>query len=211
MYVCMYVLPEPLLPSFPSTNTTSSPPLPSPPYSLGLTVGTIIYLLFPSECDGEDNHVPPLLYSSLLIFNLTLFLVLISDAAIFSISLRGKIYDDKSRRHLPRAIEVRVLLNVVELVVLIVTTVGVFSPTVGGEAIECKDYRDGPLIFAKVIICIMWVALVVGTLSRVIALDPLGCCTPGLLDEVEDLGELGKETDEEGFLLPAKVGKEDEL
>ena len=168
--------------------------------------------LFPSECDGEDNRVPPLLYSSLLVFNLTLFLVLISDAAIFSISLRGKIHDSTlSRKHLPRAIEVRIVLNVVEFVVLIVTTVGVFSPTVGGEAIECRDYHDGPLVFAKVIICIMWVALTIGTLSRLIALDPLGCCAPGLLDEVEDLGELGVETDEEGFLLPGKVGTEGEL
>ena len=70
---------------------------------------------------------------------------------IFSLSLRGRIYDkEKTREWFPHVIELRFVLNVAELVVIILTTIGVFSPTVGGDAISCSDYRDGPLVFAKV-------------------------------------------------------------
>ena len=50
---------------------------------------------------------------------------------------------------------------------------------------------------------LLWLLLVVGML---LAIDPLGLCSPGLLDEIEDLGEITGDIDEEGFVLPSKVG-----
>ena len=89
---------------------------------------------------------------------------------------------------------------------LIVTTIGVFNPTFGGEAIECEDYRIGPLVFAKVTICIMWVLWLLLVISLVVALNPLGCLSPPLLENVDMPADLGGELDNEGFLLPGRVG-----
>ena len=93
---------------------------------------------------------------------------------------------------------------IIELLTVIVATIGVFSPGFGGNAIQCEDYRDGPLVFAKVIVCFMWVLLFLLVLAMFFAVDPLGLCSPSLLGEIDDLGDLGRELDEEGFLLPGK-------
>ena len=176
--------------------------------SLGLNVGTIIYLLFPTQCeDDESDKIPPLLYISLFIFNLVLFATLINEAVIFSISLRGRMNDiENTRKWFPHVIEIRVFLTIVEFLMLIVTTIGVFNPTFGGEAIECEDYRIGPLVFAKVTICSMWVLWLLLIISLVVALNPLGCLSPPLLENVDMPAELGGELDNEGFLLPGRVG-----
>ena len=171
-------------------------------------MGTIIYLLFPTQCeDDESDNIPPLLYISLFIFNLVLFATLINEAVIFSISLRGRMNDiENTRKWFPHVIEIRVFLTIVEFLMLIVTTIGVFNPTFGGEAIECEDYRIGPLVFAKVTICIMWVLWLLLVISLVVALNPLGCLSPPLLENVDMPADLGGELDNEGFLLPGRVG-----
>lgn len=173
---------------------------------MGLTVGTIIYLLSPTTCeDGESDRIPPLFYISLFTFNFVLFLTILNEGVIFSLSMRGRIHDtNESRKFFPYAIEVRVLLMIVEFITLIVTTIGTFHGEFGGEAIECNDYRRGPLIFAKVIVCIMWLLVIALALGLLIALDPVGLCSPSILDDIYDLRELGKEVDEEGFILPGK-------
>ena len=117
-------------------------------------------------------------------------------------------YNTKGRRYLPRVVEVRFLVSVLEVIGMIVTSVGVFSPSVGGGAVKCEDYRQGPLVFAKVIVCVSWVLLALDIVFRVMAVDPLGCFALSLLDELDDLGDLATETDEEGFLVPGKLGKE---
>ena len=116
-------------------------------------------------------------------------------------------YDAKRRRCLPRVVEMRFLVSVLEVIGMMATSVGVFSPTVGGGAVKCEDYRQGPLVFAKVIVCVSWVLLVFDIVFRVIAVDPLGCFSLSLLDELEDLGALATDTDEEGFLVPGKLGE----
>ena len=175
-------------------------------------MGTIVYLLFPTNCeDGQNDTIPPLLYISLFVFNLVLFLTLINEAVIFSLSLRGRIHDTaNARKNFPYALEMRVVLMVAEVLTLIVTTVGIFHPTYGGEAIECDDYRRGPLVFAKVIVAIMWLLVVVLGLALLIAVDPLGCCSPSIFDEIADHRDLGEALDDEGFILPGKFGDADE-
>ena len=180
------------------------------PCRLGLTAGTIVYLLFPTNCEeGENDEIPPLLYISLSITNVVLFLTIVNEGVIFSLSLRGRIHDTENvRKNFPHALEVRVVLMIVEIISLIVTTVGVFHPQFGGEAIECTDYRRGPLVFAKVIVCIMWFLVVILALALFFALDPMGCCSPSLLDFGREAGDLGTELDGEGFIVPGKIGDE---
>ena len=177
---------------------------------MGLTTGTIVYLLVPTNCeDGESDSIPPLFYISLFLFNFVLFLTLLNEGVIFSLSLRGRMYDaNQTRKLFPYAIEVRVVLMIVELLTLITTTIGTFNGKYGGEAIECTDYRRGPLVFAKVIVCLMWVLVLALALALFFALDPFGLCSPSIIDDIHDLGELGKELDEEGFILPGKFGQE---
>ena len=97
----------------------------------------------------------------------------------------------------------------VEFITLVVTSVGTFNGSVGGEAIECEQYREGPLVFAKVIVCLAWILVIVLALSLFFAVDPLGMCSPSVLDEIEDLGDLGRELDEEGFIVPGKIGEDE--
>lgn len=163
-----------------------------------------MYLLFPADCnEDEDDDIPPLLYTSLFVFQLMLFLTLINEAVIFSISLRGRIHDTNNRRkYFPIVLEIRIIFIVVELLTLILTTIGVFHPRYGGNAIECEDYRDGPLVFAKVITCIMWFLWILVCVGVFIAIDPIGFCSPSILHDIVDLGELGENLDEEGFIMP---------
>ena len=95
---------------------------------------------------------------------------------------------------------------IVEIITLIVTSVGTFDGSVGGDAIECDSYREGPLVFAKVIVSLAWVLVLTLGVGLVIALDPLGFCTPSIIDEIKDSEELGRELDEEGFIVPGKIG-----
>ena len=124
--------------------------------------------------------------------------------------MRGRIHDTaKSRRFFPYVVEIRVGLMLVEIVTLVVMTVGIFDGKVGGGAIECEEYRNGPLIFAKVIVCLAWLLVLALALSLFFALDPIGLCSPSIIDEIKDLGELGREVDEEGFIVPGKIGSQE--
>ena len=173
-------------------------------------MGTLIYLFFPSECDNSDMTIPALFYSTLFIFNLVLFLTIINEGVIFSLSMKGRINDTKnSRKFFPYVLEIRGALMLVEFITLVVTSVGTFNGSVGGEAIECEQYREGPLVFAKVIVCLAWILVIVLALSLFFAVDPLGMCSPSVLDEIEDLGDLGRELDEEGFIVPGKIGEDE--
>ena len=171
-------------------------------------LATQIYLLVPpTGCEDSDMTIPPLFYISLSIFNLVLFLTIINEGVIFSVSLRGQITDTTNRRKFfPYVVEVRVVLMFVEIITLIVTTVGTFDDNVGGDAIECELYREGPLVFAKVIVCLTWALVLILGLALLYALDPLGFCSPSIIKEVAHSEDLGGEEDEEGFIVPGKFG-----
>ena len=119
--------------------------------------------------------------------------------------MRGRIHDtNNSRKYFPYALEVRIAGMVVEFLMVITVTVGVFHPTHGGGAVNCDDFQEGPLIFAKVIVCLMWLLWTLLALGLFFSIDPLGCCSPSAFDMIGDRGELGDELDEEGFILPGK-------
>lgn len=146
-------------------------------------------------------------YISLSVFNLVLFATIVNEGVIVSLSLRGRIHDTaNTRKYFPYAVEVRVVFMIVEIITLIVTSVGTFDGSVGGDAIECDSYREGPLVFAKVIVSLAWVLVLTLVVALVIALDPLGLCSPSIIDEIKDSEELGRELDEEGFIVPGKIG-----
>jgi sn1-specific diacylglycerol lipase len=177
---------------------------------LGLTLGTLVYLLLPTDCEDESATIPPLFYISLSIFNLVLFFTIVNEGVIFSLSLRGRIHDTaNTRKYFPCVVEVRVALMFIEILTLIVTSVGTFDGNVGGDAIECGTYRDKPLVFAKVIVSLAWVLTLALGVALVIGLDPLGFCSPSFIDEIKDSKELGKELDEEGFIVPGKIGHDE--
>ena len=124
--------------------------------------------------------------------------------------MRGRIHDtNNSRKYFPYALEVRVVGQFVELLTVIAATIGVFHPKYGGEAITCDDVRDGPLIFAKVIVSLMWLLWILLVLGLFFAVDPVGFCSPSAFGEIVDRGELGDELDEEGFILPGKFDDPD--
>ena len=179
-------------------------------HRLGLTLGTLVYLLFPTDCEEESATIPPLFFISLSIFNVVLFFTIVNEGVIASLSLRGRIQDTaNTRKYFPCAVEVRVVLMVIEILTLIVTSVGTFDSSVGGNAIECDSYRDGPLVFAKVIVSLAWVLTLALGVALVIGLDPLGLCSPSFIDAIKDSEDLGKELDEEGFIVPGKIGHDE--
>ena len=161
-----------------------------------------------SECEEDTATIPPLFYISLTVFNLVLFLTIVNEGVILSLSVRGRIKDvANTRKYFPYAVEVRIGLMLIEILTLIVTSVGTANNSVGGNAIECDRYREGPLVFAKVIISLAWVLVLVLVVALVIGIDPLGICSPSIfIDERQDSEELGKELDEEGFIVPGKIG-----
>lgn len=169
--------------------------------SIGLIVGVLIYLFVGHVDCPVSEDAPPLLYGSLFAFIALEFVVVLNETIICSVSSRGNIYDrfnenENRRKNLPYWLALRVILYFIELPIVILCAVVVFTPkSYGAGALQCEAYHDGPLVFAEVIICLFLVTLFVYAAGFLIYVDPLGCCcAPSILKDtkvIEDLGERG--------------------
>jgi hypothetical protein len=169
--------------------------------SIGAVIGVLIYLFVgPEGCSdpaGAAEIVPPLLYGSLFAFIFVQLLAVIVENIIFSISAKGSIYDSKherKRRWLPFWLFIRVLLFLVEIEVVIVCAVAVFGPApYAAGALQCPEYHDGPLVFAKAIVITLCVLLAIYASGFAIFLDPLGVChAPITIEKLKELIKNGK-------------------
>ena len=183
-------------------------------HSLGFIVGVLIYLFVgPDGCENYPNDtVHPYLYGSLLALVLLEFLIIINEAIIFARSVRGTIMDhDNKRNWLAFYLIIRILSYFVEFGLLVACLVSVFGPA--ATSLECPEYHDGPLVFAKVVVVLLLLLLLTYGVGFAIFLDPFNiCCSPRKLRDLSEISDLGKGFDEvdsdvkEG-LKKAGVGK----
>lgn len=165
-------------------------------------IGVLIYLFVgPQGCPDPPEVVPPFLYGSLFAFFGIQVLVVLVENIIFSISVKGPIYDHNrknKRRWIPFWLLIRVVLYFVELAVVIVCAAAVFGPApYAAGALQCPEYHDGPLVFAEAVVVTIFVLLGIYAIGFAIYLDPLGlCCAPSVLEDMghlEDADELDGE------------------
>ncbi len=176
--------------------------------SIGAVIGVLIYLFVgPEGCSdpaGAAETVPPLLYGSLFAFIFVQLLAVIVENVIFSISAKGSIYNSKherKRRWLPFWLFIRVLLFLIEIEVVIVCAVAVFGPApYAAGALQCPEYHDGPLVFAKAVVITLFVLLAIYASGFAIFLDPLGVChAPITIEKLKELIKNGKKDEDEEF------------
>lgn len=137
-----------------------------------------------------EEDIPPFLYGSLFALLIILLISTLNENIIFSISLRGSIlYKRERRKSLGSWLIVRVVTTTVEFLVLIVCVVALFGPApYAAGALECPEYHDGPLIFAKAVVVAMIVTIVIYIVGFVIYLDPCGLlCSPNVWHDYESL------------------------
>ena len=92
------------------------------------------------------------------------------------------------RRRLATIFYIRIILFWIEVFVLVIPTYASYSSV--AEDIECSELQEGPLIFAKVITAILWLTLVIFGVVFLFFVDPLGCFTPGLLQQLNFLDSM---------------------
>ena len=168
-------------------------------------IGVLIYLFVgPEGCPDPPETVPPLLYGSLFAFIVIQLLAVIVETIIFSISAKGSIYhseQERKRRWLPFWLFIRVLLFLIETELAIVCTVAVFGPApYAAGALQCPEYHNGPLVFAKAVVITLFVLLAIYATGFAIFLDPLGVCrAPTIIEKLKELIENEKKDKESDY------------
>lgn len=99
------------------------------------------------------------------------------------------------RRSLKCYIYIRLSLYLFEYASIISCTYAIWAPAILNEIAECQFY-DNPLKFAHAVVVILWITLSVYVVGFLIFLDPIGCCTPGLLEELDFLDRMDDWGDE---------------
>ena len=162
-------------------------------HSIGAVIGVLVYLFVgPGDCPSPAEAVPPFLYGSLFAFIAIQLLAVIVENIIFSISAKGSIFDrrgERKRRWLPFWLAIRVLIYLLEIEIVIVCTVAVFGPApFAAGALQCPEYHDGPLVFAKTAVGTLIVFLAIYGVSFAIFLDPLRLChPPTIINKLKDV------------------------
>lgn len=166
-------------------------------------MGVLIYLFFGPEGCPEEEVVPPLLYGSLFLLMGLLLLAVLNENIIFSISLRGSItYKIERRKWLPFWLFLRVVLILVEFLWVLVCIWVVFGPA--ANSLQCVEYHDGPLVFAKVVVILLLATILVYFLGFAFYLDPLGLlCSPSMWQDLEAMHKDADASEQTDNFTPA--------
>ena len=117
-------------------------------------------------------------------------MTVLNAGILFSISIKGSILDPhRKRKNVIFWVITQFVLTVIELLVSILCTGAVYGlePHVA-NALVCPEYRDGPLMIAKVIMVIMLVTEVVYIVGFFVIFDPCGLlCSPSILPSMEEV------------------------
>ncbi len=126
--------------------------------------------------------LPPILYGSFFALLVIQVATAIGETVILSLSSRGTITITEPRRKLERYIHARVLLGFAELGALIACTFAVSSPSVTDD-LDCSNGSgySVALRLAQAAVIFQWIIIVSLFIKWMYYVDPLGCCTPGLI------------------------------
>ena len=139
----------------------------------------LIHLYFTPLCDVS---VPTSVYSLLFALKLVLFAVCVTEGVTFAISSRGTIMDTRPRRHLAKALYVRVVLFFLEAGLTAAVTYVVFAPSIL-KAFTDACMEPQQLKFAQGVVIAAWVIKVPFAIAFLVVSDPCGCFTSGLHKE----------------------------
>ena len=173
----------------------------------------------PLGCNDLTLETPPWLYGTLFATMLLEFAVVVNDAIIMSKSCRGRIdhsqepspeeqvqfdlYNGSTsrrrhrwpdpdstspRRPLKRYLCLRFLLFLLEIVLSGLYGYAVWSPQITDQILQC-DRFTGPVYFARGVAITWWIVIIVSSIVWSVFLDPIGICSPGLLDQLDFLDE----------------------
>lgn len=110
---------------------------------------------------------------------------------------KTKRYDPDSnspRRPIKRYLLSRILLFLLEIILSVLYGYACWSPQVTAQVLECDAFQ-GPIYFARAVAITWWIVSIVSCVGWLIYLDPVGICSPGLIDQMEFLDEFDDTTD----------------
>ena len=148
--------------------------------SIGLVEAVLIHLYFTPLC---DIPLPTSVYSMLFAIVFLMFVVCVNEGVIFAISSRGTIMNTKPRRHLTKALYVRVVLFFVEIGLTAAATYVLFTPSIM-KAFTDACMEQHQLKFAHGVVIAAWVVKAIYAVAFLIVSDPCGCFASGLHQEV---------------------------
>lgn len=98
------------------------------------------------------------------------------------------------RRPIKRYLLSRILLFLLEIILSVLYGYACWSPSVTEQVLECDAFQ-GPVYFARAVAVTWWITIIVSCVGWLIYLDPVGICSPGLIDQMEFLDEIHDTTD----------------
>ena len=101
--------------------------------------------------------------------------------------------NDSPRRKIKRWLFSRVVLFVFEVLLSALYGYACWSPAVTEKLLEC-DAFTGPMSFARAVAVTWWLVNIISAVVWLIYIDPVGLCTPGLLDRLDFLDEIDELT-----------------
>lgn len=104
-------------------------------------------------------------------------------------SAHGPIFKEASllfrQRCMPRLIYLRMVIAMLELIALLVSIIDLYHPSAVSMVEECEPL-GARLTFARAVVLFQVVCYVLFWCTVCIYVDPLGCCTPGVLNGLGD-------------------------
>ena len=126
--------------------------------------------------------IPKDLYGTLFGILVLLMIVSVNEAIIFAMSTRGSIMNTAPRRHISKALYVRVVLFFVEVAMIIYSTYIMFNDRTKQFSIECEEVQ--PLMFAQGVVISVWVIMFIYGIGFLLISDPCGLFTSSLHEEI---------------------------
>lgn len=131
--------------------------------------------------------VHSLLYAPLLATVCVQIAFVLCEGLVLVISAQGSIWKNvHPRRHITKLIFVRAVIAVLELLTLIVATVGTWLPSSVRDLKACPKTLVA-LHVTRGVVFFLWLVYLCFLLKILFYIDPLGCFSPGLLEHISIL------------------------